>query len=608
MKNWKISQRILSGFGIVIFIVAVLGAYAFVQLRAIRQRTTAITEDSLPSIALVGEIDTLVRENHVRLLRHVISEDEADMTRLEREIDQASVSISGLAKKYEGMLTNARDRELLNAMQQARQQNADARAEVLKLSRELKTKEAMALMNAKLVPAFQRYSDALVALDTFNRTNGHEAGAAIQSAVNGSISGMQVGIGCALVAGIAIALWITRSITRPLVAATDAVKRVAIGDLSATVAVESRDELGEICLAVNRMVENQRGTAALAKRISDGDLTQDAKVLSEQDTLGLALKKMVEDLRKIVNEVALATGNVASGSEQMSATAQQLSQGASEQAAAAEESTSSMEEMAASIERNAENAKQTDKIASKAAEDAKTGGESVARTVAAMREVAEKIGIIEEIARKTDLLALNAAVEAARAGEHGKGFAVVASEVRKLAERSQTAAAEISRITGAGVQVAEQAGELLVKLVPDIRKTAELVQEISAASSEQNTGAVQVNKAIQQLDQVIQQNSSASEEMASTAEELSTQAQQLQTTIQFFKVPGDHVARAVAKPMAHAKIAPAKAPPPTGRAVRAAANGHADAGASRAAEPVGAVIALAEKPNGDGRDRDFQRY
>jgi len=197
-----------------------------------------------------------------------------------------------------------------------------------------------------------------------------------------------------------------------------------------------------------------------------------------------------------------------------------------------------MEQMAANIKQNADNALQTEKIALKSAEDAKEGGEAVAQTVSAMKQIAEKISIIEEIARQTDLLALNAAIEAARAGEHGKGFAVVASEVRKLAERSQTSAAEISSLSGSSVEVAEKAGNMLVKIVPDIQKTAELVQEISAASNEQNAGADQINKALQQLDQVIQQNSSASEEMASTSEELSGQAEQLQTTINFFKIGG----------------------------------------------------------------------
>ncbi|MEW6521939.1 MAG: methyl-accepting chemotaxis protein, partial [Thermodesulfobacteriota bacterium] len=213
-----------------------------------------------------------------------------------------------------------------------------------------------------------------------------------------------------------------------------------------------------------------------------------------------------------------------------------------EQAAAAEEASSSMEQMSSNIRQNADNALQTEKIAVKSASDAQEGGKAVNQTVGAMKEIAGKISIIEEIARQTNLLALNAAIEAARAGEHGKGFAVVASEVRKLAERSQKAAAEISELSSASVEVAEKAGDMLSKMLPDIQKTAELVQEISAASKEQDTGAEQINKAIQQLDQVIQQNAGASEEMSSTAEELSAQAEQLQGIIAFFKVDG-HGAR-----------------------------------------------------------------
>jgi methyl-accepting chemotaxis protein len=192
--------------------------------------------------------------------------------------------------------------------------------------------------------------------------------------------------------------------------------------------------------------------------------------------------------------------------------------------------------MVSNIRQNADNAQQTEKIAVKAAQDAQGGGEAVAKTVTAMKEIAGKISIIEEIARQTNLLALNAAIEAARAGEHGKGFAVVASEVRKLAERSQEAAGEIGKLSSSSVEVAEGAGKMLEQIIPDIRRTAELVQEISAASSEQNAGADQINRAIQQLDQVIQQNASAAEEMSSTAEELSSQAQALLDNVQFFKV------------------------------------------------------------------------
>jgi methyl-accepting chemotaxis protein len=195
-----------------------------------------------------------------------------------------------------------------------------------------------------------------------------------------------------------------------------------------------------------------------------------------------------------------------------------------------------MEQMTSNIKQNADNAQQTEKIAVKSSEDAKEGGKAVLETTVAMKEIAGKISIIEEIARQTNLLALNAAIEAARAGEHGKGFAVVASEVRKLAERSQTAAAEINKLSASSIEVAEKAGKMLAKIVPDIQKTAELVQEISAASNEQNSGAEQINNAMQQLNQVIQQNTSASEEMASTSEELSSQADVLKETIAFFKI------------------------------------------------------------------------
>ncbi|MDD2558610.1 MAG: methyl-accepting chemotaxis protein [Desulfuromonadaceae bacterium] len=277
---------------------------------------------------------------------------------------------------------------------------------------------------------------------------------------------------------------------------------------------------------------------AFATAVSEGDLTAnlDVEQKDEVGQLAAALKGMVAQLQRIVADVRSASDNVAAGSQELSASSEEMSQGATEQAAAAEEASSSMEQMAANIRQNADNAMQTEKIAVKSSEDAKAGGEAVGQTVAAMKNIAEKISIIEEIARQTNLLALNAAIEAARAGEHGRGFAVVASEVRKLAERSQTAAAEISELSSSSVQVAEQAGEMLTRMVPDIQRTAELVQEIAAASKEQDTGADQVNKAIQQLDQVIQQNASASEEMASSSEELSSQAEQLQDTISFFRV------------------------------------------------------------------------
>ncbi len=311
-------------------------------------------------------------------------------------------------------------------------------------------------------------------------------------------------------------------------------EQIALGDLDVTVNVLSeKDTLGK---SLEAMVANLQATVQVAEKIAGGDLTATVNVLSDKDALGKALATMVQQLNLIVVDVKTAADQVAAGSQQMSSSSEEMSQGANEQAAAAEEASSSMEEMAANIKQNADNAMTTEKIALRSAEDAAKGGDAVSATVQAMSEIAQKISIIEEIARQTDLLALNAAIEAARAGVHGKGFAVVASEVRKLAERSQTAAGEISNLSVESVEVAQTAGDMLAQLVPDIKKTAELVQEISAASNEQNSGAEQINHAIQQLDQVIQQNASVSEEMASTSEELAGQAEQLQGTIEFFKV------------------------------------------------------------------------
>ncbi len=319
-----------------------------------------------------------------------------------------------------------------------------------------------------------------------------------------------------------------------------------------------------IWLYMNNLIINPLANVVnVLKRASTGDYTTrvDADRTDDIGEIYRALNEMSDRLTEVVGQVVDGSAHVASGSEELSGTSQSLSQGATQQASALEEVSSSMEEMASNISANAENARETETIASKAAGNAKIGGAAVSETVTAMQEIADKISIVEEIARQTNLLALNAAIEAARAGEHGKGFAVVAAEVRKLAERSGEAAAEISELSSSSVEVAEKAGELLKEMVPDIEKTAELIQEITVASNEQNSGAEQINAALQQLDHVVQQNAAASEEMASTSNDLASQAHGLQQIISFFKVRGARERNVQQRTVSVAKPQPARSLP-----------------------------------------------
>jgi len=389
----------------------------------------------------------------------------------------------------------------------------------------------------------------------------------------------------------------------PLNVAAEYVDRISKGDIPEQITDEYKGDFNEIKKNLNMLIEATR----LAQEIAGGNLKVRVEKRSEQDELMMALERMVEDLTKIAGDVQEAAEQVASGSQQISSSSEQMSQGATEASSNVEEVSSSMEEMNSTVQQNADNAKETASMSEKAAKDAQEGGKSVAETVKAMKDIADKIGIIEEIARQTNMLALNAAIEAARAGDAGKGFAVVAAEVRKLAERSQTAAKEIGGLSGTSVEIAEKAGKLIEEIVPGIQKTAELVQEINASSAEQADGIQQVTKAIQQLDQVTQQNASATEEMSSTSEELAAQAEQLRESAAFFKIETAHTRRVPQGQTSEAKKTAAAAPFHGKKAANPVTQVDFRAKEARskgmALEMKGVALEM-----GDAEDGEFERY
>jgi methyl-accepting chemotaxis protein len=535
-KNMKIGLKLAIGFGTVIMLMALIVVISTIQLNHVVQDAEQTSHESLPFALLAADMveeSIHVQENFTDV---ALTHDKGGLAEAEKSAKFVRDGIT----KFREMYIEENDQESLKLLAEYEEDFNEFYEQGKNVMVPAYLNEGEVNVDAnKIMAEFDTVLEEMIEhAHMIQEQQNEEAVGNTEDIVSLAKRVMQILFvlsGCAFLLGIGITFFVTRSITKPLSHGVTVANKVSEGDLSVEIGETNRSEPGLLLQSMKEMIAAQNERVNLANNIANGDLTVKVEA-GEKDTLGQSLVVMVEKLRDVVTDVKNAAENVSAGSQQMSSTSEEMSQGASEQASSAEEVSSSMEQMSANIRQNAENAQETEKIAQKSSDDARESGVAVGQAVEAMKDIARKISIIEEIARQTNLLALNAAIEAARAGEHGKGFAVVASEVRKLAERSQSAAAEINELSKTSVDVAEKAGQMLQKLVPDIQKTAELVQEISSASAEQNAGAGQINKAVSQFDQVAQQNASAGEEMASTSEELSSQAQHLQSIMEYVRI------------------------------------------------------------------------
>lgn len=513
-----VAKKMGLSFGLILILMTALGLVALNRMGVVDEQSTDMADNWMPSIKETSELNTAISDLRVMELQHVISSDRAGMDEEEKKMTVLLEAVNKNNANYEKMISSPEEKAGYDKYRAELGRYLEIHQEVVTLSRALKTKDAMALMNGEGEKLFDELSAQLDKQIEMN-VKGGEAASVLADDVYAFAKKVVIAlIAISLVLATLIAIVITRGLLKQLG--------------------------GEPDTAVD-----------VANRIASGDLTVQVNLNAGDNTSVMAaMKSMSDKLVNIISEVRSSADNIASASEQVSATAQSISQATNEQAANVEETSASIEQMSASINQNTENSRITDGIATKAATDANEGGEAVKETVNAMKSIADKISIIDDIAYQTNLLALNAAIEAARAGEHGKGFAVVAAEVRKLAERSQVAAQEIGEVAKSSVGLAERAGGLLDDIVPSIIKTSDLVQEISSASEEQNSGASQITTAMSQLSQVTQQNASSSEELAATAEEMSSQAEQLQQLISYFRLDlSSSVASARSKTAAPAK-------------------------------------------------------
>ncbi len=514
LKDIKIGTKLLTSYFIIAALTGVVGFLGITEIYEIDDANTMLYEKMTVPIGHVADMAAYFQRMRVNVRDHIFATNDLDKKKFYDRIFELKSEFEKASKEYESTLFTDEGRRLWQASFDAMNKYISFMPQIERQVMDGNIEGALAVMKGDMWKANEEVQKALDHMYKNKIALAKQTADNNTATANAASRFMVVLILVAVAFSIIIGLIMSRGITVPLAKGVKFAEEIAAGDLTARLDVEQKDEIGQ---------------------------------------LGTALQQMRDKLQEIIMAVFQGADNIVAASMQMSTTSQQISQGATEQASSSEEVTSSVEEMASSIQQNTDNSLEAKKIAVKGAKGIEDGSQATNTAVNSMEQIVEKISFVNEIARQTNILALNAAVEAARAGEHGRGFAVVADEVRKLAERSRIAADEIDKISKNGMKVAENAGKILVELVPEIKRTAQLVQEISAASNEQNSGAAQINNAIQQLNTVTQQNAAASEELATASEELSAQALQLKEMIAYFKL--DNQQRRAVKQQNYSQLA-----------------------------------------------------